>query len=44
MCDALLVGDGRALEALRLEVTTPGERAAAERAIVARDDARRRNR
>jgi hypothetical protein len=42
--DALEVGDGRALEAVRLEAATVGERAAAERLIGARDDARRRNR
>lgn len=44
VCDALAVGDGRALEAVRLEATTVGERTAAERAIGARDEARRRNR
>jgi hypothetical protein len=42
--DALAIGDGRALEAVRLEATTFGERAAAERSIAARDAARRRNR
>jgi hypothetical protein len=44
VCDAVGVGDGRALEAERLRATTPGERAAAERWIAARDAARERNR
>jgi hypothetical protein len=42
--DALGTGDGRALEQARLEATTVGERAAAERLIAKRDDLRRRNR
>ena len=44
VCDALQVGDGRALEEVRLGAATPGERAAAERWIAARDVARERNR
>jgi len=42
--DALAVGDGRALEGVRLEATTAGERTATELSIAARDAAKRRNR
>ena len=42
--DALAVGDGRALEGVRLEATTAGERTATELSIATRDAAKRRNR
>lgn len=42
VCDALQVGDGRALEAVRMQASTPGERAAAERWIARREGVRNR--